>query len=81
VKMSLAWMPSPRSSTASEAVARIGTSGEDVSKWQRDGYGVIVLQANVEDTRLGAQEYGIRELGVKAVELKWDRAPKISAAR
>ncbi|MDZ7332994.1 MAG: FMN-binding glutamate synthase family protein [candidate division KSB1 bacterium] len=45
-------------------------------KWQRDGYGVIVLQANVEDTRLGAQEYGIRELGVEAVELKWGQGAK-----
>ena len=45
-------------------------------KWQRDGYGVIVLQANVEDTRLGVQEYGIRELGVKAVELKWGQGAK-----
>ena len=45
-------------------------------KWQRDGYGVIVLQANVEDTRLGAQEYGIRELGVEAVEMKWGQGAK-----
>jgi len=45
-------------------------------KWQRDGYGVIVLQANVEDSRLGVQEYGIRELGVKAVELKWGQGAK-----
>ncbi len=45
-------------------------------KWQRNGYGVIVLQANVEDTRLGAQEYGLRELGVQAVELKWGQGAK-----
>lgn len=45
-------------------------------KWQRDGYGVIVLQANVEDTRLGVQEYGLRELGVEAVELKWGQGAK-----
>ena len=45
-------------------------------KWQRDGYGVIVCQANVEDTRLGIQEYAIRELGVKAVELKWGQGAK-----
>lgn len=45
-------------------------------KWQRDDYGVIVLQANVEDTRLGVQEYGLRELGVKAVELKWGQGAK-----
>src|SRR5512144_2167859 len=26
---------------------------------QRDGYGTIIVQANIEDTRLGAQEYAI----------------------
>ncbi len=45
-------------------------------RWQRDGYGVIVVQANVEDTRLGIQEYAIRELGVDTVELKWGQGAK-----
>jgi hypothetical protein len=45
-------------------------------KWQRNGHGVIVVQANVEDTRLGIQEYAIRELGVEAVELKWGQGAK-----
>jgi len=45
-------------------------------KWQQDGYGEIVLQANVEDTRLGVQEYGIRELGITAVEIKWGQGAK-----
>lgn len=43
---------------------------------QRDGYGAIVLQANVEDTRLGTQEYAIEKLGVEAVELKWGQGAK-----
>ena len=43
---------------------------------QIDGYGAIVVQANVEDTRLGAQEYAIRELGVQCVELKWGQGAK-----
>ncbi|MBM3320544.1 MAG: FMN-binding glutamate synthase family protein [Candidatus Eisenbacteria bacterium] len=43
---------------------------------QRDGYGAIIVQANVEDTRLGAQEYAIRELGVQIVELKWGQGAK-----
>ncbi|MBU4484182.1 FMN-binding glutamate synthase family protein [bacterium] len=43
---------------------------------QRDGYGAIILQANIEDTRLGVQEYGIRELGVEIVELKWGQGAK-----
>jgi len=43
---------------------------------QRDGYGAIVVQANVEDTRLGTQEYAIKELGVECVELKWGQGAK-----
>jgi len=45
-------------------------------KWQQDGYGTIVVQANVEDTRLGVHEYAIKELGVEAVELKWGQGAK-----
>ncbi len=44
--------------------------------WQRDGYGLIIVQANVEDTRLGVQEYAIEKLGVTAVELKWGQGAK-----
>jgi len=43
---------------------------------QRDGYGAIVVQANIEDTRLGAQEYAIQKLGVQCVELKWGQGAK-----
>jgi glutamate synthase domain-containing protein 2 len=44
--------------------------------WQTDGYGTVVVQANVEDTRLGVQEYAINKLGVQAVELKWGQGAK-----
>ncbi len=43
---------------------------------QHDGYGAIIVQANVEDTRLGVQEYAIRELGVEIVEIKWGQGAK-----
>ncbi len=43
---------------------------------QRDGYGAIIVQANVEDTRLGVQEYAIEKLGVQVVELKWGQGAK-----
>jgi glutamate synthase domain-containing protein 2 len=43
--------------------------------WQ-DGYGTVVVQANVEDTRLGVQEYAIEKLGVDTVELKWGQGAK-----
>ncbi|MDH7517059.1 MAG: FMN-binding glutamate synthase family protein [Candidatus Thermoplasmatota archaeon] len=45
-------------------------------KWQRDGYGAIIVQANVEDTNLGVHEYAISELDVDAVELKWGQGAK-----
>jgi len=45
-------------------------------EWQKNGYGGIVVQANVEDTRLGAQEYALDKLGVKIVELKWGQGAK-----
>jgi glutamate synthase domain-containing protein 2 len=44
--------------------------------YQTDGYGAIIVQSNVEDTRLGVQEYAIRELGVECVELKWGQGAK-----
>ncbi len=44
--------------------------------WQQDGYGCTVVQANVEDTRLGIQEYAIEKLGVECVEMKWGQGAK-----
>ncbi|MEW5901248.1 MAG: glutamate synthase-related protein, partial [Acidobacteriota bacterium] len=44
--------------------------------WREDGFGAVVVQANVEDTRLGVQEYVIDKLGVEAVELKWGQGAK-----
>lgn len=44
--------------------------------WQQDGYGDIIVQANVEDTRLRTQEYAISKLGVQTVELKWGQGAK-----
>jgi glutamate synthase domain-containing protein 2 len=43
---------------------------------QRDGYGAIIVQANIEDTRLGVQEYAIEKLGVEVVEMKWGQGAK-----
>ena len=44
--------------------------------YQRDGYGAIIVQANIEDTRLGTHEYAIEKLGVECVELKWGQGAK-----
>ncbi len=43
---------------------------------QQGGYGAIIVQANVEDTRLGVQEYAIEKLGVECVEIKWGQGAK-----
>jgi glutamate synthase domain-containing protein 2 len=43
---------------------------------QRDGYGAIVAQTNVEGTRLGEHEYAINTLGVECVEIKWGQGAK-----
>ncbi|OGX36143.1 MAG: glutamate synthase [Omnitrophica WOR_2 bacterium RIFCSPLOWO2_12_FULL_51_24] len=44
--------------------------------WQDDGYGAVVVQANVEDTTLGVLEYAIDKLDVDIVELKWGQGAK-----
>lgn len=41
-----------------------------------EGYGDILVQINVEDTRLGVAEYVIDKLGVETVELKWGQGAK-----
>lgn len=43
---------------------------------QRDGYGAIVVQSNVEGTRVGEPEYAINTLGVECVEIKWGQGAK-----
>jgi glutamate synthase domain-containing protein 2 len=40
------------------------------------GYGDILVQLNVEDTRLGVAEYVVEKLGVETVELKWGQGAK-----
>jgi len=45
-------------------------------KWYEGYYGGIIVQANVEDTRLGVPEYVIEKLGVEIFELKWGQGAK-----
>lgn len=49
-----------------------------VSAFKRwyDGKGGIIVQANVEDTKLGVPEYVIEKLGVEIFELKWGQGAK-----
>ncbi|RKX58086.1 MAG: FMN-binding glutamate synthase family protein [Thermodesulfobacteriota bacterium] len=44
-------------------------------KWN-SGAGGIIVQANVEDTKLGAPEYVIEKLGIRIFELKWGQGAK-----
>ncbi|MBI4699190.1 MAG: FMN-binding glutamate synthase family protein [Nitrospirae bacterium] len=41
-----------------------------------DGTGEIILQQNVEDTRISSAEYAIEKLGVRCIELKWGQGAK-----
>jgi glutamate synthase domain-containing protein 2 len=40
------------------------------------GYGEILIQMNVEDTRLGVAEYVINKHGIETIELKWGQGAK-----
>ncbi len=44
--------------------------------YQQNGYGAVIVQANIEDTRLRVQEYAVEKLGVEVVELKWGQGAK-----
>jgi glutamate synthase domain-containing protein 2 len=48
---------------------------EQYRRWH-NGYGDIIVQMNVEDTRLGVAEYVIDKLGVETIELKWGQGAK-----
>ena len=45
-------------------------------KHWHDGAGEIILQQNVEDTRLGSAEYAMEKLKVRCIELKWGQGAK-----
>ncbi len=44
-------------------------------KWFQ-GKGGVIVQANVEDTKLGVPEYVIEKLGIEIFELKWGQGAK-----
>jgi len=48
---------------------------EQYRRWH-EGYGDMIVQMNVEDTRLGVAEYVIEKLGIKSIELKWGQGAK-----
>ena len=48
----------------------------DLYRRYHEGYGDILVQLNVEDTRLGVAEYVIDKLGCETIELKWGQGAK-----
>jgi glutamate synthase domain-containing protein 2 len=48
----------------------------DVYKRYHNGFGEILVQMNVEDTRLGVAEYVVDKHGLQTIELKWGQGAK-----
>jgi len=48
---------------------------EAYRRWH-EGYGDMVVQLNVEDTRFGVAEYAVDKLGIETIELKWGQGAK-----
>ncbi len=48
----------------------------DLYRRYHQGYGDILVQMNVEDTRNGVAEYVLEHLGVETIELKWGQGAK-----
>ena len=48
---------------------------EIYKRWHR-GYGEMLVQMNVEDTRLGVAEYVINKHGLQTIEMKWGQGAK-----
>jgi len=49
---------------------------EVFKRWYDGEHGGIIVQANVEDGRLGVPEYVIEKLGIECFELKWGQGAK-----
>jgi len=48
----------------------------EIYRRYHQGYGEILVQMNVEDTRLGVDEYVIKKHGLNTIELKWGQGAK-----
>jgi glutamate synthase domain-containing protein 2 len=48
----------------------------EIYRRYHQGYGEILVQMNVEDTRLGVGEYVIKKHGLYTIELKWGQGAK-----
>ncbi len=68
----------PQAEFSNGKIAKSPEMERRVSTYKRwyDGKGGLVVQANVEDTKLGVPEYVIEKLGVEIFELKWGQGAK-----
>jgi len=68
----------PQAEIKSGRVVRSPEMERRVAAFKRwhNGTGGIIVQANVEDTKLGVPEYVIEKLGVEIFELKWGQGAK-----
>ena len=48
----------------------------EIYRRYHQGYGEILVQMNVEDTRLGVAEYVHKKHGLETIELKWGQGAK-----
>jgi len=48
----------------------------EIYKRYHNGYGEMLVQLNVEDTRLGVAEYVLEKHGLNTIELKWGQGAK-----
>jgi glutamate synthase domain-containing protein 2 len=48
----------------------------EIYRRYHNGYGDLIVQMNVEDTRLGVAEYILRKHGLDTIELKWGQGAK-----
>jgi hypothetical protein len=68
----------PQAEFKNGKIARSPEMERRVNAYKRwyDGKGGLIVQANVEDTKLGVPEYVIKKLGVEIFELKWGQGAK-----
>ena len=63
---------------ANGKVKKAPNMAQRVEQYRRyhEGYGDMIVQLNVEDTRLGVAEHVVEKLGVECIELKWGQGAK-----
>jgi glutamate synthase domain-containing protein 2 len=59
-------------------VARSPEMERRVQTYRRyhEGFGDMIVQLNVEDTRFGVAEYAVEKLGIQTIEMKWGQGAK-----